>query len=333
MVDTHWLEPEEPPGSPHPRRRVGLAVLATIPWLLVVGLLVGPRLGDDAAPEQATTSAPSTEDAAPEADADDEASVAAGSAQPGELDPGEVEPDHDSGSPPAAPEQAPSDGGSGGTVEIVPSPRDPAEPAAGWRVIAGAEEAASLGVAVARAALTSIDPVLTIDGVELTDTDTYAEHLVVEAVERTGPTAATVTVLAVVLHEGAESDPEVRRLAVPITFDAEGPHPAGTPWELPAPSLEPRPQQLTPVDDPDQQLRAVEALAEAGLDELELLGLRTAEGGPAAAEVRGPDGEEHQVWLRHHLDGFVVAGIPLPDERLETPADGEPRATTQGARP
>lgn len=315
MDETNWLEPDD--GRPtRDKRRLRLAVLAVIPWLVVAGLLVAPRTADAPDPDDRAASEPAN--------------------SAGVDDPADRAPRADGGSPvgdgPLVDAGPVPHGADDATSPPAPTVLDAVEIRGRWRMEPGVEEAASLGLVVARAALTGIAPVLAIEGIEAAGSDRYAEHLIVEAVEHTGSDAMTVTVLAIVLTTGDELAAEVVRLAVPVTLDGDGAHPAGAPWQLPAPTLTPRPPELDPLDDPDTELRAAEALAAAGLEELELTSVLAAEHGPAVAVASSADGGQQTVWLRRHLDGFVVAGTPL------TRGDGGSGVTdgahgTQGARP
>ncbi|MFP4311169.1 MAG: hypothetical protein ACLFS9_04200 [Nitriliruptoraceae bacterium] len=196
-----------------------------------------------------------------------------------------------------------------------------------WRVAPGSEEAASLAVVVARAWLTGFGPALELEGVTAPappseGSHSYAEHLIVEAVEATSPDTEVVTVLAVVLHEQPGADPAVtvERLAVPIAWEEDRPHPAGPPWPLPGPRLDARPPALQPVMEEGVWDRANAALAQAGLGALRLTAVRTAPRGPLVATAT--DGtQEHEIWLRHHLDGYVVAGSTL--QGATSPQDAE----------
>ena len=187
VSDTTWLEPDDERPQ-RDRRRLRLAALAVIPWLIVAGLLVLPRTtaGPDAADEETAGVHAEHADGQPADAADGTAATPAGRQDPappaeaGRIDdgvrssPGGVSPSAGASSLPEA-------------VEIRGR----------WRLHAGVEEAASLGLVVARAALTGLAPVLTVDGVSAGGHDRYAEHLVVEAVEQTGVEAVTVTVVAI----------------------------------------------------------------------------------------------------------------------------------------
>jgi hypothetical protein len=291
MRELDWFDgPEEPEGPPRRRPR-WFAVLIAVPWLVVVGLLVAPQLdrgvetadatqvGSDALADTAET---------PAAVDDDREAPAPAADQP----------------PLARPEEA------GTTPSEVLQIR---EFRGQWRVAPGSEEAASLAVVVARAWLTGIGPTLALPGIA-PDEGAYAEHLVVEAAERTSADTEVVTVLAVTLREVDGSAPSVavERLAVPIAWDQEGPRPAGAPWPLPGPRLEPvAPALLALDDDPAAWDRVTSALAEAGLGTHRLEALRRVPDGPVVATI-GDGTRQHDVWLRPHLDGYVVAGSTLP---------------------
>ena len=319
QVNDDWLDEDH--DRPRSRRRTGLALLAAVPWLVVAGLLVVPQLtaDPDTTPEHDEAAPSHPPDApAPSEPAGDPADEAPDPAD--EADP-PTEPDADappSGDLDAQPDASDRDTDDPSTSPGAPSTDDPVlaleELRGRWRVEPGLEEAASLAVMVARAALTGLDPPLAIEGVTAAADGSYAEHLTVEAVEHTSASAATVTILALVLEDDGQLAASVRRLAVPIAMDTDGPRPAGPPWELPPPDLDAVEPDVATVDDADLHLAAAEALADAGLPDVEVVRLATAEGWPMVAHVRDPEGDaDATVWLRRHLDGFVVAGTPLPD--------------------
>jgi hypothetical protein len=63
-------------------------------------------------------------------------------------------------------------------------------------------------------------------------------------------------------------------------------------------------------DDPAAWDRATSALADAGLGTYRLEALQEAPDGPVVATIA--DGtQQHDVWLRPHLGGYVVAGSTL----------------------
>jgi hypothetical protein len=199
-----------------------------------------------------------------------------------------------------------------------------AEHRGNWRIGHGEGATASLATAVARAWLTGVEPRLAISGIAPDRDRTYVEHLVVEAIERPADGAAVVTLLAVVLDNDEDvRSAGVQRLAVPIAETVAGPRPAGSPWRLPAPDLTPAPLVGEPVEDPELSLAAHDALEAGGLADggrIELTSLVRTSGWPWIAHVRvhpSPDAEldgaspwEAAIWLRRHLDGFALTGVP-----------------------
>jgi hypothetical protein len=295
-----WLDDAEDP--PPRRRRTALLVLAVLPWLVVLSALVSPRLaptptpgGDD--PDAGSDAATGDHDGHADAPAPD----AAGVGVPESTLPGAGE-----GAAPAE-----------GTDPVepgwwLPEHRDNGRPGPGDGVTA------SVAVAVARAWLTGLPPRLEVGGITPAGDEGYVEHLAVEAIERPEAGAAVVTLLAVLLEVGEEQTADVRRLAVPLVEEAGGPRPGGSPWWLPAPDLAAVPVDGEPVDDPALLAAATAAIHGAGLDHLEVVALERTFRWPWIARVRAdgsraPDGEaDGAVWLRRHLDGFALAGEPLP---------------------
>lgn len=319
MRDTDWLEPadDQAPGSGSRWPRPLLVLLAGLPWVVVVGLLVVPgRLGVTAerpAPGAGSTSAP----------------------------PPELPVDAPTGAPTDAPTDAPDAPATGGVTtppppEELPAPVDPAvvdprsshadvpgleltELGGGWRVEPGVEEAMALAVVAGRAWVTGVEPTLRLGMIGPGRSGDYAEHLVVEAVEQPTREFTVVTLLAVVLR-GDTATPQVRRFAVPLATTPLGPRLAGRPWDLPPPELEPVELAREPIEDPAQQLDAQHALAAVGLGDRELVALHGTPGWPVIAELRtsstasadaSEEADTDEVWLRRHLDGFVVAGTTL----------------------
>ena len=290
MRDLDWFDateqdPHDTGGARARRRR--LTVLAAVPWLVVAALLVLPLRGDPA------SNAPVDSEEAAEP-------AAAGTAVP------------TGGTPPDGRQDTSR---SNVTVEDTAAPLavvEVEELRGRWRVAPGEEELAALALVSARAHLTGIGPRLAIDGAD-PPPGSYAEHLVVEAVEHPSPDTTVVTVVAILLLEPTDGDArvEVRRLAVPLAHGEDGPSTAGRPWELPPPSLPTADTAaLDPVEDPALFSAADTALAVAGLGEQRTTALATAPGWPLVATTTGPDGEQ-QVWFRRHLDGLVVAGSTL----------------------
>ncbi len=276
--DSPWFDDEDGLARGDGRRRIRLLLAAaTVPWLVVV-LLVVRQAGEVPEPVGETAADPVAADEPPQP-----AAVATDDADEA-TDPVEV-------------------------LSLTEIRGD-------WRMGVGDGDVAAVAVLVARAWLTGVDPILPINGFDPYP-DGYAEHLVVEAIERPDAGAAIVTLTAIVLEpdaNGLAATP--RRLAVPLMLD-DGVHPAGEPWWLPEPVLEPVTVELEPVSDPEEQLAAAEALTAAGYLDVELLTLGNADGWPWIAQVRArtPGGAvvEGPVWLRRHLHGFVVVGTPLPD--------------------
>ena len=306
MRELDWFEgPEREDERPSSSRRRWLLPLIAVPWLVVAALLVLPgRVGPETGPSDP-------------ADPVDSA-VTAGAAQaPVTTDGAEPDGPSDHAHPdgdPAATTGAPPPTTDPGVGEV---PEPPAvtleleELRGRWRVAPGSEEAAALAVVIARAWLTGLGPRLELDAAS-PDPTSYAEHLVVEAVEHPSARTTVVTLLALLLldPEDADAAVEVRRLAVPLSTDGGAPRSAGAPWPLPGPTLAPAEVDLRPLDDPAAALAADTALAVAGLGELAVTELQTADGWPVVA--RASDGErEHTIWLRPHLDGFAVAGSTL----------------------
>lgn len=274
-----WAAWEEPEPPPPARRTPWLLVAGVVPWLVLAVVLAGRGTG--AAP-------------APAASADPVAGAVPGDAP---LD----------GSAPA------------GGVATAPTTPPGRIIASGGRTAPDEREATAAAVVVARAWLTGVGPALDLAGAR-PEPARYAEHLVVEAIDHPAPGAVVVTVLAVLLHaEGDRYDAaEVRRLAVPLWFDADGARPAGAPWALPAPTFPGAPPATEPVADPDVALLAADALDAAGYAVDEVVSIGRTDGWPLVATVvaRAPGRSQpdtHVVWLRRHLGRLVVAGTrPTP---------------------
>lgn len=314
MPEVEWID--HPDGTGRVRRaRPLLLIAASLPWLLVAGLLLLPGRGTPGQDRPAVDQDRATlESLDPDPGAPDPGAPAPVSRDPDDGDPddGATRP---SGTPPTT--SAPPDGGPGRSPDLEVTERR-----GRWRVEPGIEEAAALAVVVARAWLTGLEPVLAVDGVAPAEPDGYAEHLVVEAVEQPGTDAAVVTVVGIVLG-GDDLEARVRRVAVPVSLRSDGPRIAGRPWELPAPSLEIDEPERRRIDDPDERLAASEALLAAGIGEHALVALHDTPGWPVIAEVQ-VDGSAStsSVWLRRHLDGFVVSGTTVSAVD-EDDADGD----------
>lgn len=179
--------------------------------------------------------------------------------------------------------------GPAGPAPIVAAGPALDEQRATWRVTGGTEEAAALAVLVARrtALTTTSDP-----------------FVVLEALERPSGDAVVVTVL---VDDGAGP---VERLAVPVALGPEGARLAGTPWALPAPDPEVLEPDTSPITDALLLDSARRALDDLGLPTTDLRLARTTSW-PVVATARDSTGTTSRVWLRWHLDRYVVAGLPL----------------------
>lgn len=184
-------------------------------------------------------------------------------------------------------------GGLGVTVE---------ELRGGWRVEAGAEEAAALAVVAAHAWADGRDASMSGAASGVGAGARAGAIVAVEAVERPGALHAVVTLL---VAEGRE----LHRIAVPIAFGADGPAVAGTPWPLPAPIAATAPLAGTAIGDPELMAAARRALDAVGIPGERLVALEATEGWPFIARL--DDDAEGHPWLRWHLDRFVVSGLPL----------------------
>ncbi|MBW3621519.1 MAG: hypothetical protein KY461_14845 [Actinobacteria bacterium] len=302
-----WLAVDDlPPVDATPTRPRGpwLFAAAAIPWLVVVALLVRPTGPTPDAAVPATFPSP-TETPTPTDAAAGEVGGAPGASDDGDL-----------------------------RATITSS---------GALVAVDEDEARAVAVVAARRWLTTVGPGAADPG---TSSDAvYAEHLVVEGVDHPAPGAAVVTVRAVVLRiEGGDyGATEVRRVAVPLRFDAGGASPAGTPYALPVddPSLVPI-ETTEAIEDPDLLLVAGEALAAAGYRDISVVALHRTSSWPlvVTADASVDDGPARRlaVWLRPHLGRLVVAGTrprpaptasPSPSEIPSSPDAGE----TAGADP
>ncbi len=296
-------------------------VAAVVPWVVLAVVLLGETGGGPDGEEPAGASQPG--DPTTETQLEDPGPAPVpGSQDPpadgAEPDASRDDPDHDASGPP--PVEAPDP--AGGETEFMTL-------RGAWRGQAGEQDAAAMATVVARAWLTGTGPDLAIDGVPAPEPGRYVEHLAVEGVAMAGPEAAVVTLLAIVLDERGEDDEDaltvdVRRLAVPIALEARAARPAGSPWMLPGPELDAAVPISDAVDDPDRLAAAENALERTGFERIELRELSRTSSWPWIAQVRArtPGGErvDGPVWLRWHLDRFVVAGTIVPDETSEESA-------------
>lgn len=172
----------------------------------------------------------------------------------------------------------------------------------GWRVEAGAEEAAALAVIAAHAWADARDASGSASGTSRRSGTGQGVIVTVEAVERPAALHAVVTLLVVVGHD-------LHRIAVPIAFGATGPALAGAPWSLPPPTALPSDLSGTAIDDPELIDAARRALEAVGIDGQDLVALEATSGWPFVARLA--DDTRGHPWLRWHLDRFVVSGLPL----------------------
>jgi hypothetical protein len=283
-----WLGDEQDEDRPAGRRWV-LVGLATLPWLVVVTLLLtGVTPGGGAATSEVAHPVPASGEAPQQADVTTDSPSDGGPEDPEgganvTADAGALSPTTPAG----------ADGHA-----VGPAMMDPA--------------VAALAKAVARAWLTDVGPRLQIEGIE-PQADRYLEQAMVEAVD-VHDGLAVATVLALVLERDGERyvDVALQRLAVPVRLTDAGPRPAGQPWWLPDADVRPHPPEPTPDDDPDLALAVTELLAEHDYDDVELTQLARHGGGWLIAEVsaRLPDGRQllGPVWLRETPRGPRLLG-------------------------
>jgi hypothetical protein len=306
-----WLsEDDEAPDQSAPTRRWLLVGAATLPWLVVVALL---------ATGTGSTGTEPAMDAATPSDASDGEGDAADA--PVRLGPDPAEPpdrrpvpELDSSRPRATHDEARS----GPDVDPATADRT--------------QEAAALAVMIARSWLTDVGPRLRVEGIDPRP-DRYLEQAVVESVEVHGD-LAVVGLLAVVLERDDDTYGEVaaHRLAVPVRLAPSGARPAGPPWWLPAPDLEPAPPALETLEDPDLGVAVAEVLASHGYEELEVLRLATHGDGLLVAEITARLGDGRRadgpVWLSPTPAGPALAGASPPQDTstfdATTPTGSDP---------
>ena len=196
------------------------------------------------------------------------------------------------GPAPTATPSAPDDDPTAGDLRLV-------ELRGGWR------DGEDLGTAVALAAL--------VGAAHVDDGGRVAPQVAVEAVEQPGPDAAVVTLLVRPRGTGDGDAAASVRLAVPVRTGATGVRIGGTPWRLPGPRLDPDPPVGRPVTDPALLEAAGDALVRAGFDGAALTALEATDAWPFVAHLEGTarGTAPTTVWLRWHLDRFVVTGLPL----------------------
>ncbi|MFA9445096.1 hypothetical protein [Egicoccus sp. AB-alg6-2] len=300
-----WMDPPAEDAAAPRRRLHRLLVLAAVPWVVVAALVAWRSA--PAEPTRTTSGPAGTHE----------------TAGPSVSDPSSSPPADDDADDVAAPpaDTVPSAGDTtaarAADDEVFVDPDLHVEQLrGGWREMPGDGATVVVALAVARAWLTGLGPQLHVDVLGPRQPDHYAEHLVVEAIERPAAGAAVVTLLAVMLDASDEGQAHLRRVAVPVDESGLQPQPAGQPWPLPVPAFTVTSPAVT--DELDEAFRpaAEEALTAAGFTDFELRGLQRTAGWPVLASVRtsGPDGDEdHVVWLRRHVNEFVVAGLPLTE--------------------
>ncbi len=317
--DSRWLDdaPEPEHERRDPRRRFVVVGMAAIPWVIVAALLLAPDgaandgVGSDASTEEAgEVSDPS--EAAPDDPADGSL------ATEGATDDMTPEPSTRSG-----PTTMADDG---------PSPVSPRVASESGMV---RDALAARATIIARAWLTGVAPHLDVPGLTPADPTSYAEHVVVEAVDQSDPPAAVVTLLAVLLRETPEGlRADIRRVAVPLVIESGQAQPAGEPWWLPSPDLHSVELPSEDQTDPAWFEAAADGLRAAGLEDVQVSALARTDRWPWRAQVRArtPDGEQIDgpVWLRWNGVGFDLAGaVPggtphtAPDASEETPDTAE----------
>ena len=162
-----------------------------------------------------------------------------------------------------------------------------------WRVEPGIEEAVALAVVAAhRWAAESVGGADARGGGGMI--------VAVEAVERPGAHHGVVTLLVAV-------DGDLHRIAQPVRLDTAAPALAGPPWRLAAPELHVIELEGAAIGDTELLAAAERALTRAGLPGERLTSLDATDGWPFVARLEDAD----DVWLRWHVDRFVVPGLPL----------------------
>jgi len=178
----------------------------------------------------------------------------------------------------------------------------------GWRVEPGVEEAAALALIVGHGWLP--DRVASED--DMGD-DGSRRVVIVEAVEQPGTGAAVITLL--IAPRGVLVGAPLHRVAIPVVIDADGASLGGEPWELPRPAHDRRPLDGVAIDEPALIASARRALDAVGHDGASLVTLEATVGWPFIARTS----TGAQLWLRWHVDGFVVSGLPLHGAAVAAP--------------
>lgn len=306
--DPMWLEePQDQDRGRTGSRRWLVLVIAAVPWMVVAALVLLPR----DAPHDPPSTVPEASEA-PEAPEVSEHPV-----PPVDEPPTATAADPPSGSSPPSDQQPPR--GAGSTVlpalPEVPTP--------------DRDRLAATATVVARAWLTGVAPHLGLGGLDPVDATSYAEHLVVEAIDHRDPHLAVVSLLAVLLREEPDGlTVDHRRVAVPLAIEDGSVRLVGSPWWLPAPDLEVVDLPAEERSDPAWVDAAVDGLLAAGLEDVEVRGLERTSRWPWRADVVAttPEGEriDGSLWLRWTEHGFLLAGLPDHDGAPPVPPEDGP---------
>ncbi len=302
MRDDIWVEEDDQ--RRRPRSVLAVLAIAAVPWLVVAGVVLLPDRDrpPTTAPESRTHTEVAPSDHEDASDATEGEEATGSDDRPTGSVPGQDRREED------------------GRAEAAQDPSGAAAPSRappGQLHVDGELDRALAATAtiVARAWATGVDPHLDIPGVDPADGARYAEHVAVEAIERSGSDLAVVTLVAVLLEDLDDGlGAELRRIAVPLAILDGEPRLAGVPWWLPPPEVHPAEVAIQAETDPAVVAAAGQALDEAGYDDLEVLALYRTPGWPWIVELVAiaPGGERvvGEVWLRREDDRFVLAGQP-----------------------
>jgi hypothetical protein len=298
-----WFDDDGPSAS-RPRR-TGVALAIAAPWMVAAAVLVHGATADADGP-----SATAAEDVGPEG-ADDLSDPEDPAVEPADVAdpdvPGSAGPHHET---PSA-----------GAPAAGPRDVDP-------RVVDGptTADARTLATIVARAWLSGTGPDLDVPGIT-PQRGVYLEHVAAGAVEVPGADTAVVTVHLVLLGSSEDRYDEVvvRRAAVPLTVTDDEVHPAGPPWWLPDPPvLTSHLPETVPLDDPDLLAEVTATLADAGVDDAEVIELGRGQGDLLVASVRGagPHGPvDGDLWLTQATGTPRVLGVAPPPDGTRPASD------------
>jgi hypothetical protein len=287
-------EPDRPRRRPS-RRVVVTLVAATIPWLVLVVLLL--RGTPTEPPRVAATTHP-----APDAGADGPSD-----------DPGARGDAAADGAPPAEPVV---EGAVSSSAEIGDA-----------SAVATAVVRAWLSDAAPDLAVAGIEPDrraylehVTLQRVEVPGPDAAV---------------ATLSVVLLVRDDDRYVDAVVRRVAVPLTLSATAVHPGGAPWWLPDElDLDPAAPRLTPTDDPATDDAVHAALTRAGYEDVTIRDIGQGQGELVVATVEAttPAGDpvDGPLWLVGDPSSLTVLGTH-PDGAAPDVADED--GQDEGARP